>query len=232
MKLPVIDSPIFEIKLVSLEEPVKFRPFTVKEEKILLIAEESNDDKDILNAIRQVINNCCMSKVDVNKLPLFDIEYLFLQLRSKSVSNISTLRYRDKEDNEVREFQVDLDTIKPHIDPDHSTTIKLSDNITVTFKYPTIEDISKIKTESDDAAIELVASCIDTILDQDELFIADNFTLAEKIEFINQLNTKSFENVLVTFVESMPKMTHTLKYTNNKGNPREIVLEGYRSFFP
>ena len=232
MKLPVIDSPIFEIKLVSLEEPVKFRPFTVKEEKILLIAEESNDDKDILNAIRQVINNCCMSKVDVNKLPLFDIEYLFLQLRSKSVSNISTLRYRDKEDNEVREFQVDLDTITPQIDPNHSTIIKLSDNITVTFKYPTIEDVSKIKTDSDDASIELVASCIDTILDEDELFIGDNFTLEEKVEFINQLNTKSFENVLVTFVETMPKMTHTLKYVNNNGNSREIVLEGYRSFFP
>jgi len=232
MKLPIIDSPIFEIKLVSLEEPVKYRPFTVKEEKILLIAEESNDDKDILNAIRQVIQNCCMSKVDVSKLPLFDIEYLFLQLRSKSVSNISTLRYRDKEDNEVREFEVDLDTIKPEIDPTHSTTIKLSDAVTVTFKYPTIEDVSKIKTDSEDASIELVASCIDTILDEDELFVADNFTLEEKVEFINQLNTKSFENVLVTFVESMPKMTHTLRYTNNKGNKREIVLEGYRSFFP
>ena len=232
MKLPVIDSPIFEIKLVSLVEPVKFRPFTVKEEKILLIAEESNDDKDILNAIKQVINNCCMSKVDVNKLPLFDIEYLFLQLRSKSVSNISTLRYRDKEDDEVREFQVDLDTITPQIDPKHCTIIRLSDNITVTFKYPTIEDLSLIKTESDDAAIELVASCIDTILDGDELFVADNFTLEEKIEFINQLNTKSFENILVNFVETMPKMTHTLRYTNNNGNQREIILEGYRSFFP
>lgn len=232
MKLPVIDSPIFEIKLVSLEEPVKYRPFTVKEEKILLIAEESNDDKDILNAIRQVIQNCCMSTVDVSKLPLFDIEYLFLQLRSKSVSNISTLRYRDKEDNEVREFDIDLDTIKPEIDPKHSTTIKLSNSVTITFKYPTIEDVSKIKTDSEDASIELVASCIDTILDEDELFVADNFTLEEKVEFINQLNTKSFENVLVTFVESMPKMTHTLKYVNNNGNKREIVLEGYRSFFP
>ncbi len=232
MKLPVIDSPIFEVKLVSIEEPVKFRPFTVKEEKIFLIAEESNDDRDILNAIRQVITNCCITKVDVNKLPLFDIEYLFLQLRSKSVNNISILRYRDKEDNTVREFEVDLDTIKPVIQPDHSRTIKLSDTVTVSFNYPTIEDMNRIKTNSDDAAIELVASCIDSILEGDEIYVGDNFPLEERIEFINNLNTKSFEKILGVFVETMPRITHTLTYTNKNGNLREIVLDGYRSFFP
>ena len=232
MQLPKIDSPIFEIKLVSLSKPVRYRPFTVKEEKIMLIAEEGKDDNDILTAIRQVINNCCIDTIDVNRLPLFDIEHFFLQLRSKSVSNIATLHYRDKSDNVVRDFEVDLDTIAPVIDPAHSNVIKISESITIEFKYPTIETALKVDRDSDTADIDYLAACLDKVYQDEEIFDAENFTHEQKVEFISSLSTKMYAKVIETFIDTMPKLTHTLEYTNKNGEPRKIVLEGYRSFFP
>lgn len=232
MQLPKIDAPIFEIKLISLPKSVKYRPFTVKEEKILLIAEESNDDKDILNAIKQVINNCCIDDIDVNKLPLFDIEYFFLQLRSKSVSNITTLRYRDKKDNIVRDFDVDLDTIKPTIHPNHSNLVKVTNSISIEFKYPSLETAMRVDRTADNADLQYVAECIDKIYEDDEIYDADNFTQEQKVEFISGLSTKMFKKIVETFIDTIPTITHTLSYMNSHGEKREIVLEGYRSFFP
>jgi hypothetical protein len=232
MKLPKIDAPIFEIKLVSVDKPVQYRPFTVKEEKILLVAEEGKDDKDILTAIKQVLNNCLVSKIDVNKLPLFDVEYFFLQLRSKSVSNVTTLKYRDKADNMVRDFEVDLDTIKPTIHPNHSKVVKITDNITIEFKYPSIEMAMKVDRTSANADIDFMAECIDKIYEGDEVFFAENFNKEEKIEFITSLSTKMFDKIIKTFIDTVPTLAHTLEYTNNNGDQRKIVLEGYRSFFP
>lgn len=232
MQLPKIDSPIFEIKLISVPNPVKYRPFTVKEEKILLIAEESREDKDILEAIKQVINNCCVSSIDVNRLPMFDIEYFFLQLRSKSVNNITTLRYKDKKDNIVRDFQIDLDTIKPQIDPKHNKVVKITDNIAIEFKYPSLETAMKIDRESDNADLQYIAHCIDKIYEGEEIFDAENYTLEQKLEFVNGLSTKMFKKIVETFIDTMPTLSHTLEYVNNEGDQRKIVLEGYRSFFP
>lgn len=232
MQLPKIDAPIFEIKLVSVNKPVQYRPFTVKEEKILLIAEEGNDDNDILTAIRQVINNCCLSDIDVGRLPLFDIEYFFLQIRSKSVSNIATLHYRDKADNIVRDFEVDIDTIKPSVDPKHSNVIKITENITVEFKYPSIETAMKIDRNSDNADVEYLAECLDKVYEGEEVYDADSFSKEARVDFINSLSTKMFDKIIETFVDTMPKLSHTIEYTNSEGTPRKIFLEGYRSFFP
>lgn len=234
MALPTPNTPTFEIKLISQKDPVRFKPFTVKEEKIFLIAEEGGDEKDILFAIRQVIANCCLSDININKLPLFDIEYFFLQLRSKSVSNISVVKYRDNEDNQVRDFSIDLDSITPIQDPKHKTSIQLSDTMTIQFKYPTIEsllEIHDLKIDSMDAAIETVATCIDVIIDGEEVYDASNYSKEEKLDFINALSTKQFETIVETFIETMPKMKYTIKYKNNLGNDREIPLEGFRSFF-
>lgn len=232
MQLPKIDAPIFEIKLISLSQPVKYRPFTVREEKILLIAEESNDDKDILNAIKQVINNCCISNIDVNKLPLFDIEYFFLQLRSKSVSNITTLRYRDKKDNVVRDFDVDLDQIKPTVHPNHNKLVKITNSISIEFKYPSLETAMKVDRNSEEADLQYIAECIDKIYEDEEIYDSDNFTQEQKVEFVSGLSTKMFKKIIDTFIDTMPTITHTLEYVNNEGVNRKIVLEGYRSFFP
>ena len=161
MKLPKIDSPMFQIKLISIDTPVKFRPFTVKEEKLLLIAEESKEPADILSAIKQVINNCCVSDIDIDKLPVFDIEYFFLQLRSKSVSNITTLKYKDKKDDIIREFDVNLDEIKPKVDSNHSNIIKIKDKITVQFRYPSINMAIRINKMQSPTNVEYLAECLD-----------------------------------------------------------------------
>lgn len=231
MKLPKIDSPIFQIKLVSIDKPVKFRPFTVKEEKILLIAEESKEEVDILMAIKQVINNCCLSDIDVGKLPLFDIEYFFLQLRAKSVNNISTLKFKDLNDELVRDFEVDLDSIKPTVNKDHNNVIKLNDRITVKFKYPCIDMATKLNKMNNTTNIEFLAECLDKVYEEDEVYEAEDFKLEDRIEFISNLSSKMFETIISTFLDTMPKLTHKIEYVNKNNENRTIVLEGYRSFF-
>ena len=231
MKLPKIDSPIFQLKLISIDIPVKFRPFTVKEEKILLIAEESKENSDILSAIKQVINNCCISDIDIDKLPIFDIEYFFLQLRSKSVNNITTLKYKDKKDEIVREFDVNLDEIKPTVDSNHSNIIKITDKITVQFKYPSISMAIKINKLQNATNVEYLAECLDKVYEEDEVYEASNFKFEERVDFINSLNSKMFDQIMNTFIKTMPKLSHTLEYENKEGEKRTIVLEGYRSFF-
>lgn len=231
MKLPKIDSPVFQIKLISIDIPVKFRPFTVKEEKILLIAEESKDPSDILTAIKQVINNCCISDIDIDKLPVFDIEYFFLQLRSKSVNNITTLKYKDKKDEIIREFDVNLDEIKPKVDSTHSNIIKITDRITVQFKYPSINMAIKINKLQSPTNVEYLAECLDKVYEEDEVYEASNFKFEERVDFINSLNSKMFDQIMNTFIKTMPKLTHTIEYQNKEGENRTIVLEGYRSFF-
>lgn len=231
MKLPKIDSPIFQIKLISVDKPVKFRPFTVKEEKILLMAEEGKDNREILLAIKQVINNCCLSEVDIDDLPLFDIEYFFLQLRSKSVNNISVLKYRDNSDNIIREFEINLDDIKPIVDPNHTNTIKITNKITVRFKYPSLEVALKLSKLENSTNIEYLAECLDKVFEEDEVYEGENFSLEQKVEFINSFDSKSFEKVVNSFITTMPRLSHKLEYVNSKGENRTIVLEGFRSFF-
>jgi hypothetical protein len=234
MSLPTPNSPTFELKLHSVNTPVVFKPFTVKDEKIFLIAEEGNDVKDILRAIRQVVTNCCLSDVNINKLPSFDLEYFFLQLRSKSVSNISVVKYRDKEDNVVRDFEIDLDKIDLTINPNHKNVIKLTDTMTVTLKYPTIEAIESIDTlglNNMDTAIETVAVCLDMIMDGDTVYDVSNYSKETVLEFVNSLSTQQFENIVKNFIDTMPKLFYNISYVNNLGNKREIHLEGFRSFF-
>jgi hypothetical protein len=233
MKLPSVDFPTFTIKLISVDTPVKFRPFTVKEEKILLIAENSNDEGDILVAIQQIITNCCLSPIDVSKLPLFDVEYFFLQLRSKSVSNISTVKYRDKEDEIVRDFDIDLDTIVPTIPEGHSRVVKLSNNYSITFNYPTIQLLKKFSKLNDpiETPIEFIANCMDTIVQDDEVFDCSSYPIEAKLEYVNELSTKNFETIISTFVNTIPTLKYELKYVNNNGKTVTIKLEGYRDFF-
>lgn len=231
MQLPKIDSPTFQVKLVSIDKPVRFRPFTVKEEKILLMAEEGKDNWEVLSAIRQVINNCCISEIDVDKLPLFDIEYFFLQLRAKSVNNISTLRYKDNNDNITREFEVNLDDIKPIIDSNHSNTIKITDKITVKFRYPSLDIAIKLSKMEKTTNVEYLAECLDKVFEQDEVYDASLFTFEQKLEFINSFNSKAFEKVVEAFISTMPKLKHKIEYVNSKEEKRTITLEGFRSFF-
>lgn len=231
MQLPKIDFPTFQIKLISIDKPVRFRPFTVKEEKILLMAEEGKDNWEILSAIRQVINNCCISDIDIDSLPLFDVEYFFLQLRAKSVNNVSVLKYKDNSDNIIREFEVNLDDIKPIVDPKHSNTIKITDKITVRFKYPSLDIAIKMSKMENTTNIEYLAECLDKVFEGDEVYDASMFLFDQRVEFISEFNSKTFEKVVMTFISTMPKLSHKIEYINSKNEPRTITLEGFRSFF-
>lgn len=233
--LPTLSAPTFETKLISLDKPVRYRPFTVREEKILLIAEESKEEKEMLYAVRQILANCLVTDIAIDKLPLFDLQYLFLQLRAKSVNNISTVKYRDKEDDEIREFEINFDKIEPQIDPNHTKEVKLDKDLMIMFKYPTIETLTRI-TDGDidevQVSIDILAECLDKIIQGEEVFLADSYTKEERSAFIEGLPMQYFEEVVDKFLVSMPKMTYTIEYTNNLGNKRQIVLEGLRSFFP
>lgn len=232
--LPTISSPTFELKLISQDQPVRYRPFTVKEEKLLLVAEEGDDEKEILYAIRQIIQNCCVTPLDVGKLPLFDLQYLFLQIRAKSVSNVSTVKYRDKEDDQIREFEIEFDKIVPTVDPNHKKDVIIDEDFVICFKYPTVEMMSKVENiNADDlnASIEMVALCIDKIVQGEEVYMSEDYTLEQLVQFIDDMPAEKFQLVIDQFISSMPKMIYTIEYTNELGHEREIVLEGFRSFF-
>jgi hypothetical protein len=231
--LPKLNAPTFEIKLISLDKPIRYRPFTVREEKILLIAEEGNDEKEILHAIRQIVQNCCIDKIHAERLPLFDLQFLFLQIRAKSVNNVSTLKYRDNEDDEVYEFTVNFDDIKPIIDSKHKTAINIDENTILTFKYPTVEDLQKIEDTKDEVSytIDILGHCLDKIIQGESVYTAMDVPDAERIEFIESLTTSQFELIVDQFIASMPKVEHTMEYKNSLGHDRKIVLKSISDFF-
>lgn len=232
--LPKLNAPTFSIKLISLDKPIRFRPFTVGEEKILLVAEESKEEADILFAIRQVLQNSVVDEIDVSKLPLFDLEYFFIQARAKSVSNVSEVKYRDKEDNEVRSFKIDFDSLVPYVDPVHSTEINLGENTILKLKYPTIETMTKLSSmnlNEVDTTIQLIMLCMDKIITEDDVYVCSDVPQEERISFIESLSSKQFEMIVDQFINSMPKIRHTIEYKNNLGNDRQIVLESIEDFF-
>lgn len=232
--LPKLSAPTFPLKLISVNDPIRFRPFTVAEEKILLVAEESKEEADIVYAVRQVLQNCVVDNIDVSKLPVFDLEYFFIQARAKSVSNISDVRYRDKEDDVVRSFNIDFDKIEPYIDPKHKTEIGLGEDLIICFKYPTIETMGKLnelKLNEVDTTIHLLTLCMDKIIQGDEVYVCSDVSQEERIAFIENLSPIQFEQIVDEFINTMPKVRYKIEYENNLGNKREIVLETLQDFF-
>jgi hypothetical protein len=231
MALPKISTPILSFVIPSTQEIKKFRPFLVKEEKILLLAQQG-EDTDSLLALKQVITNCCHDNIDVDKLTTFDIEYLFLKLRSKSVNNVVKLRYRDKEDDKIYDFEVNLDEVEIKINPEHSNKIQINEELGMIFKYPDVNltnAIGKVET-ADDLFTKVVIYCIDSIYDKDKVYSPAEYTEEELIEFIDQLDHATFEKIQ-KFFDTMPKLYHELNYTNEMGNARTIKLESVKDFF-
>lgn len=231
MALPKISTPILSFVIPSTQEIKKFRPFLVKEEKILLLAQQG-EDNDSLTALKQVITNCCHDTIDVDKLTTFDIEYLFLKLRSKSVNNVVKLRYRDKEDDKIYDFEVNLDEVEIKIDPEHSNKIQINEELGMIMKYPDVNlttAIGQVET-ADDLFTKVVVYCIDSIYDKEKVYSPAEYTEEELIEFIDQLDHATFEKIQ-KFFDTMPKLYHELKYTNEMGNDRTIRLESVKDFF-
>ena len=241
MPLPKINTPTYELTLPSNRKKVRYRPFLVREEKILVLALESEDQKQITDAIIQIIGDCLITKnIDVTKLPTFDIEYLFLNVRSKSVGESVEVNITCPDDGKTKvETSINIDDIKVVKSKDHKLIVKLDEKYSMKLKYPSLDQFIENNfdfemaepNESVSAAMSMLSSCIDMIYDEEESWDASESTKEELDEFIDQLNTKQFQEV-EEFFKTMPKLSHTLKVTNPQtGVESEVVLEGLASFF-
>jgi hypothetical protein len=238
MPLPKIATPIYELEIPSLKKKIRYRPFLVKEEKILIIALESEDSKQIANAVKNVISNCILSKgIKVEDLSTFDIEYLFLNIRGKSVGESVDVLITCPDDETTQvPMSINLDEITVEVDPKHSCDIKLDDTLTLRMRYPSMTEFIKNNFDSGDGVsvddtFDLIISCIDQIYSEEESWTASDSTKKELLEFVEQLSSKQFKEV-EKFFETMPKLSHTIKVKNPKtGVESEVVLEGLSAFF-
>lgn len=231
--LPKIDYPVHKINIPSLKKDVQFRPFLVKEEKILLMARESDNPSDILSAIKQIINNCCLDpKFDINKLAIFDLEYIFLKLRAISVDNVVKVSYKDNEDSKVYDFEINLEEIKVKIPPKMDNNIKITSKSGIVMKYPSaaLYDDKEFLNLEKDYMFELIIRCIDSIYYDDQVYQAKDYKKEELIEFLDNMNIKLFEQIQ-NFLINVPKIEHVIKYENSLGSKREIVLSSLNDFF-
>jgi hypothetical protein len=238
MPLPKIATPTYELELPSTGQPVKFRPFLVKEEKVLVLALESEDTKQITNAIKTVIKGCIQTKgIKVETLPTFDIEFLFLNIRGKSVGETIELNIicPDDETTEVS-VTIDLEDIHVQTNDEHTRQIKIDESLMMEMKYPSLDQFIKNNFDFEDKNVmeqsfDLIASCVDKIYSEEEVWAADDCTKKELKEFLEQMNSSQFKNI-ENFFETMPKLSHKIKVTNpNTKVESEVVLEGLASFF-
>jgi len=238
MPLPKIATPTYELELPSTGETIQYRPFLVKEEKVLVIALESEDTKQITTAVKSVIKNCILSKgIKVENLPTFDIEYLFLNIRGKSVGEDLDVNIVCPDDEETQVVvNINLDDIKVQKSEEHTNRIKVDDSIMMEMKYPSLEQFIKNNFDfSDknamDQSFELIASCIDKIYTEDEVWASADISKKEVIEFLESMNSSQFKDI-EKFFETMPKLSHTITVKNpNTKVESEVVLEGLASFF-
>ncbi len=238
MPLPKIATPTYELELPSTGKTVQYRSFLVKEEKLLVIALESEDTKQITTAIKAVIKACIKTRgVKVEALPTFDIEYLFLNIRGKSVGedlDVNIICPDDKE-TEVK-VNINLDDIQCKKNPDHTNKIKLDDNLMMEMKYPSLDEFIKSNFDLEeknqmDQSFDLIASCIDKIYNEEEVWASEDCTKKEMSEFLESMNSSQFKEI-ETFFETMPKLSHTLKVTNPQTKVvSDVTLEGLAAFF-
>ena len=238
MPLPKIATPTYELELPSTEQIVRYRPFLVKEEKLLVLALETEDTKQITTAIKSVLKSCVLTKgVKVETLPTFDIEYLFLNIRGKSVGEELEVKVicPDDEKTEVP-ITIDLDEVKVQKSEGHNKQLKLDDNLMMEMKYPSLEQFIKNNFDFNDAnqmeqSFDLIGSCIDKIYSEDEVWATADCTKKEVKEFLESMNSSQFKDI-EKFFETMPKLSHTIKVKNPKTKVEsEVVLEGLASVF-
>jgi hypothetical protein len=230
--LPKIKQPIFTMTIPSSKKSVKYRPFTVAEEKLLMIAKESNEVADIVNVYKQIINNCVVDDVNVDKLAYFDLEYIFLMLRAKSVSNIVDLQITDDEDKQSYMVKFDLEQIKVS-DTKIKDVFELSDGTNIKLKYPSYGDLSKISSVEGAGSADMltiIRSCLEQIIVGEEVFELSEYGTAEIDDFILSLGSKDLLK-LQEFFENLPKVYADINYKRKDGTEKTIKLEGMQSFF-
>lgn len=231
-KLPKIDLPLFELELPSTGEKIKYRPFSVKEEKILLVAQESDDPSQTVLAVKQIVNNCLVN-IDVEKLAMFDLEYVLLVLRSKSVDNNIRFAVNDPDTKETVELEIDLNQVKVTRDDEHTNQIKINDDYTLFLRYPTIEEFIKIAGSDPKDPLTnyfIMVSCLDSVVSEDDVHKFEDYTDEEIDEFMDNLQGDVIKKIQ-KFFETMPRLRHEMKYTNKGGKEQTFVIEGMKSFF-
>lgn len=231
-KLPKIDLPLFELELPSTGEKIKYRPFSVKEEKILLVAQESDDPSQTVLAVKQIVNNCLVN-IDVEKLAMFDLEYVLLVLRSKSVDNNIRFAVNDPDTKETVELEIDLNQVKVTRDDEHTNQIKINDDYTLFLKYPTIEEFIKIAGSDPKDPLTnyfIMVSCLDSVASEDDVHKFEDYTDEEIDEFMDNLQGDVIKKIQ-KFFETMPRLRHEMKYTNKDDKEQTFVIEGMKSFF-
>lgn len=232
MPLPKIDLPLYELALPSNEKKVRYRPFTVKEEKILLTAQQSKDPQQIVTAIKQIVNNC-VQDYDVDDLALFDLEYLLINIRAKSVDNSVEFEIEDPETKEKIKLTLDLQNVKVHRDEKHSNKIQVDDKYTLFLKYPTIDDFAEILNKenlSPEESYKVLISCIDMLASEDEVYNFKDFNEKQVDEFIESLHSDVTKKIK-TFFDTMPKVRHEMPYKNKNGEQKTFTIQGTQSFF-
>ena len=238
MPLPKVNTPTYELVLPSSGKKLKYRPFLVREEKILIMALETEDAKQITSSVIEILNSCILTKgIDITKLATFDIEYLFLNVRSKSVGETVEVNITCPDDNETTvSMSIDIDSIKIKKDKNHKNSIKLDDALSLKLKYPSMEQFIENNFELNEGSevtntLDMITSCIDMIYNEEESWSASDSTTKELQEFIEQLNTKQFQ-LIESFFTSMPKLSHAIKVVNPKTKVEStVILEGLASFF-
>jgi len=238
MPLPKIATPTYELELPSTKQAIKYRPFLVKEEKLLVLALESEDNKQITTAIKSVIKNCISTKgIKVETLPTFDIEFLFLNIRGKSVGEEVEVNITAPDDGVTPiPVTINLDEIKVTEDKEHTRKIKIDDTLMMEMKYPSLDQFIRNnfnfeESNNIDQSFELIAGCIDKIYSEDEVWAAADCTKKEIMEFLEQMNSIQFKEI-EKFFDTMPKLSHTVKVINPVTKVKsDVVLEGLSSFF-
>ena len=235
MALPKVNTPTYELAVPSTDDKIKFRPFLVKEEKILLIAMEAQEQSGILNAVKDIVKSCTFDKFDVNRAPIFDIEYIFLNIRAKSVGEVSTVNLRCPDDNETFvQTEIDLTKVDVQITEGHTNKIELTDEMGMIMTYPTLDSFSDSTTVINASnMLDVIASCVAQIYDKkgEDVYDAKDSTKQELIDFLESLNSKQFLEIQ-KFFDTMPKLTHTVNIENPETKVKsDITLTGLNDFF-
>jgi hypothetical protein len=233
MALPKLTVNEYTLTVPSTQEEIKFRPFLVKEQKILMIAEESSDEKQIASSMAKLVSDCTFESVDAMTSPMFDIEYIFLQIRAKSVGEQVELEVTCPDDNETRvKVEINLSEINIQLSLEHSKSIKLTDDIALNFRYPMMKDFENSDNAAGDfeQTMQMIYSCIESVQSGEELIQRIDMTYDEIVEFIDSFNTTQLESV-VSFFQTMPKLRHVIDIVNPKTKKKsEVLLEGLESF--
>ena len=236
MALPKLTTPTYELEIPSTDEKIKYRPFLVKEEKILMMAMETKNEGDIVQAVKDIVKECTFNKVSIDNMPMFDVEYIFLNIRAKSVGEVSKLRLLCPDDNKTyADVELDLNEVRVQVGEDHTNKIELDNGMGMIMQYPTIDSFrdSGIRNITADNMLDVIGSCILQIYEDEGKKVYDpkDQTKKEVIEFIEQLNTKQFKKVQ-NFFDTMPKLKHEIKVKNPKTKKESsITLTGLNDFF-